>query len=166
MRPVKGSYKKRRDIKAALAGRIAHNYIIPRALPWANEKLHLHTEARSKHDIRYNHIINMMVATTPVANAMGNGFLSPWATPWAFRWVFCASTDIPPNGLDSCLCQQRAESPMVSIAHGQRPGRKEVGAFFVSPTMVIIVRFNIVKCKSAKEILFRMFFLLKSLFYR
>ena len=32
------------------------------------------------------------------------------------------TTNIPSNGLDDCLCQQRAESPMVSIAHGQRPG--------------------------------------------
>ena len=45
------------------------------------EKLHLHSEARSKHDIQNNHIINMMVATAPVANAMGNGFISPGQRP-------------------------------------------------------------------------------------
>ena len=39
----------------------------------------------SKHDIQHNHTINIMVATTPVANAMGNGFLSPWAAPWALK---------------------------------------------------------------------------------
>ena len=48
----------------------------------------------------------------PTAGIPPNGFVD----------VCMSTADIPPNGLDICLCQQRAESPMVSIAHGQRHG--------------------------------------------
>ena len=76
----------------------------------------------SKHDIQNNHTINMMVATAPVANALG-------IPPNGFCWVFCASTNIPPNGLDDCLCQQRAESPMVSIAQGNALGKRYLDGY-------------------------------------
>ena len=61
----------------------------PRALPWANEKLHLHSEARSKHDIQHNHTINIMVATTP----------------WVFRRMVFVG----------CFVRQRTFLPMVWI---------------------------------------------------
>ena len=37
------------------------------------------------------------------------------------------TTNIPPNGLDICLCQQRAESPMASIAQGNALGKRYLG---------------------------------------
>ena len=41
--------------------------------------------------------------------------------------VCVSTTDIPPNGLDDCLCQQRAESPMASIAQGNALGKRYLG---------------------------------------
>ena len=46
-----------------------------------------------------------------------------------FVGCFVLTTDIPPNGLDDCLCQQRAESPMVSIAQGNALGKRYLGSY-------------------------------------
>ena len=46
-----------------------------------------------------------------------------------FGYLFVSTTNIPPNGLDICLCRQRAESPMASIAQGNALGKSRLGSY-------------------------------------